>query len=58
MENVSVQVHLVQVEQNGILFFLKMGPTSHFQVLSIVYTATKMTSIYCKYNNLTRFTTF
>jgi hypothetical protein len=59
MENVSVQVYLVQGEQNGILFPLKMATTRFFHILSMVYAATKMTaSMYCKYNNMTYFTTF
>ena len=35
------------------------APTGHFQVLSIAYTATRITtSMYCKYNYLTYCTAF
>lgn len=63
MRNISVQVHLVQVEQNVTKchFVLpEAGTHKTFPYfIDCIYSATKMTtSMYCKHKNLTHFTTF
>ena len=55
----SFLIYAQVIPHTGSSTHIGIAPTRHFQVLSIAYTASKITaSMYCKLNSLTHCTTF